>query len=123
MRTDEPKITAKDPGHPVYNAIPGRYANRIGNGEYKIDGVTYKTQKNDGDNTLHSGTNNWSFRFWNVTAASQDSITFSIVDQSNSSQGFPGRVESSVTYSVTNSTWKIKITATSPEQKSRQYQN
>ncbi|KAK3987318.1 aldose 1-epimerase [Cladorrhinum sp. PSN332] len=107
----------KDPGHPVYNAIPGRYANRIGNGEYTIDGVKYKTEKNDGANTLHSGTNNWSFRFWDVTAVSDDSITFSIVDKSNSSQGLFGRVESSVTYSVTNSTWKIKITATSPEQK------
>ncbi|KAK4225217.1 aldose 1-epimerase [Podospora fimiseda] len=107
----------KDPGHPVYNAIPGRYANRVANGEYTIDGVTYKTEKNDGPNTLHSGTNNWSFRYWDVTAVSDDSITFSIVDKSNSSLGFLGRVKSSVTYSVTDSTWKIKITATSPEQK------
>ncbi|VBB80722.1 Putative aldose 1-epimerase [Podospora comata] len=106
-----------DPGHPVYNAIPGRYANRIGNGKYSIDGVEYTTQKNDGDNTLHSGTNNWSFRFWEVTALSEDSITFSILDKSNSSQGFFGDVKSSVTYSVTDSTWKIKITADSLDQK------
>ncbi|KAK5662477.1 hypothetical protein OQA88_8388 [Cercophora sp. LCS_1] len=107
----------KDPGHPVYNAIPGRYANRIGKATYTIDGVVYKTQDNDGGNTLHSGTNNWSFRFWNVTAVSADSITFSILDKSNSSLGMIGDVTSSVTYSVTNSTWNIKITANSLDAK------
>ncbi|KAM7198191.1 aldose 1-epimerase [Naviculisporaceae sp. PSN 640] len=107
----------KDPGHPVYNSIPGRYANRIGKAKYTLDGKEYMTQDNDGGNTLHSGTNNWSFRYWNVTALSPESITFSIVDASNSSLGMLGRVESSVTYSVTNSTWNIKITASSPEQR------
>ncbi|KAK4155983.1 galactose mutarotase-like domain-containing protein [Chaetomidium leptoderma] len=114
---DDVAYYPKDPGHPVYNAIPGRYANRIGNGQYKIDGVTYKTEQNDGSNTLHSGTNNWSFRVFNVTAFSADSITFSILDASNSSQGMLGRVESSVTYSVTDSTWHIKMTAKSLDQK------
>jgi galactose mutarotase-like enzyme len=103
----------------VYNAIPGRYANRIGKAQYKIDGVTYNTEKNDGENTLHSGTNNWSFRFWNVTAFSPDSITFSILDASNSSLGMLGRVESSVTYSVTKSKWHIKMMAKSLDQKTR----
>jgi aldose 1-epimerase len=114
---DDANYYPKDPGHPVYNAIPGRYANRIGNATYSINGTVYHTQDNDGGNTLHSGTNNWSFRFWNVTALSADSITFSIADASNSSLGMLGLVQSSVTYSVTNSTWNIKITASSPEVK------
>jgi len=103
----------------VYNAIPGRYANRIGKATYTIDGVVYKTQDNDGGNTLHSGTNNWSFRFWDVTDVTADSITFSIKDASNSSLGMLGLVESSVTYSVTANKWNIKITANSPEAKTR----
>ena len=75
---------AVDPNHPVYNAIPGRYANRIGHGTFTLDGVKYNTPKNDGDNTLHSGPNNWSFRFWNLTDVTSDSITFSIYDPANS---------------------------------------
>ncbi|KAK4101178.1 aldose epimerase-like protein, partial [Parathielavia hyrcaniae] len=114
---DDVNYYPKDPGHPVYNAVPGRYANRIGKGQYQIDGVTYHTEKNDGENTLHSGTNNWSFRFWNVTAFSSDSITFSILDQSNSSLGMLGDVKSSVTYSVSKSTWNIKMTAKSLDPK------
>ncbi|KAH6659191.1 galactose mutarotase-like domain-containing protein [Truncatella angustata] len=108
---------AKDPGHPVYNSIPGRYVNRIGHGQYSIDNVTYHTELNDGNNTLHSGTNNWSYRTWSVTQASETSITFSISDPSNSSLNLLGRVDASVTYSVSNSTWNIKMEAVSPDRK------
>lgn len=110
---------AKDPGHPVYNAVPGRYANRIGHGTYTLDGVTYHTEQNDGNNTLHSGTNNWSYRFWNVTAHAADSITFSLLDASNSSLGLLGRVQASVTYTVTKDTWHIRIRGESLDQKTR----
>lgn len=105
--------SAVDPGHPVYNAIPGRYVNRIGKGTYSIDGTTYHTELNDGPNTLHSGTNNWSFRTWNVTEVKNNSITFSIFDKANSSQGMPGDVSASVTYKVSKNTWKITIDAKS----------
>jgi aldose 1-epimerase len=99
----------------VYNAIPGRYVNRIGNGEYTLDNITHHTEKNDGPNTLHSGTNNWSYRFWNVSAVTNSSITFSISDASNSSLGMIGRVDASVTYSLTKNKWHITMDATSPE--------
>ncbi|CAO2648021.1 Nn.00g089430.m01.CDS01 [Neocucurbitaria sp. VM-36] len=105
-----------DPGHPVYNAIPGRYVNRIGKGQFSIDNVTYHTEKNDGPNTLHSGTNNWSFRTWNVSKVTNTSITFSIYDPANST-GMPGRVEASVTYSLEKNKWKIVMDAISPEAK------
>lgn len=106
-----------DPGHPVYNAIPGRYVNRIGNGTYTIDGKVYHTEKNDGPNTLHSGTNNWSYRVWNVTDVTSSSITFSIHDPSNSSLGMIGDVDARVTYSVSKNKWSIVMDATSPDQK------
>ncbi|KAH6354500.1 hypothetical protein HBI55_043440 [Parastagonospora nodorum] len=109
-----------DPGHPVYNAIPGRYVNRIGKAQYTIDNVTYHTQGNDGPNnvnTLHSGTNNWSFRFWNVTKVSKSSITFSLHDASNSSLGMIGDVATSVTYSVSKNKWSISMEAVSKDQK------
>ncbi|KAJ4414340.1 hypothetical protein N0V85_003189 [Neurospora sp. IMI 360204] len=114
---DDVDYYPKDPGHPVYNAIPGRYANRIGKGKYTIDGEEYHTELNDGNNTLHSGTNNWSYRFWNVTEHTPTSITFAISDASNSSLGMLGRVDSTVTYSVSKNTWHIKMNAVSPERK------
>ncbi|KAI5920376.1 galactose mutarotase-like domain-containing protein [Camillea tinctor] len=114
---DDIEYYPEDPGHPVYNSIPGRYVNRIGHGKYTIDNKTYTTELNDGTNTLHSGTNNWSYRTWNVTAKTEDSITFAVQDASNSSLGMLGLVEASVTYSVSNSTWKIRMEASSPDVK------
>ncbi|KAH9896193.1 galactose mutarotase-like protein [Xylariomycetidae sp. FL2044] len=105
----------EDPGHPVYNSIPGRYVNRIGKGTYTLDNKTYTTELNDGTNTLHSGTNNWSYRVWNVTEATENSVTFAIHDAAESSQGMPGAVDAKVTYSVSNSTWNIKMEATAPD--------
>ncbi|RXG49062.1 hypothetical protein VDGE_04763 [Verticillium dahliae] len=106
-----------DPGHPVYNAIPGRYVNRLKAAQFTIGTKTYHTEKNDSTNTLHSGSNNWSYRFWDVTSLASDSITFSISDSEGESKGFPGRVEASVTYSVADGKWNIKMEATAPEAK------
>jgi aldose 1-epimerase len=108
--------TAVDASHPVYNAIPGRYTNRIGGGKFKIDNITYTVPTNDGPNTLHSGPNNWSFRFWNVTAVTQNSITMALSDPANST-GMPGRVDATVTYTLEKNQWKIRMEALSPEAK------
>ncbi|MBE3050257.1 hypothetical protein IMZ48_48725 [Candidatus Bathyarchaeota archaeon] len=114
-------LPATDPGHPVYNAVPGRYANRIGNAEFTLDGETYELDKNDGENTLHSGINNWSYRDWNVTDVTDESITFSIYDPEGASTGFPGDVYSNVTYSVSGNTWHISMEATAPTKRTREW--
>ena len=105
----------------MYNSIPGRYVNRIGYGKYDIDGKEYLTEQNDGNNTLHSGTNNWSYRFWEATKATANSITFSILDKSNSSQNMLGDVSATVTYTVKDSALHIKMGAASPQQKTRRF--
>jgi aldose 1-epimerase len=54
---------------------------------------------------------------WNVSAVTNSSITFSISDASNSSLGMIGRVDASVTYTVSKNKWHISMDATSPEAK------
>ncbi|KAI0972963.1 aldose 1-epimerase [Xylaria arbuscula] len=114
---DDPAYYPKDPSHPVYNSIPGRYVNRLGHGTYTIDNTTYLTDQNDGNNTLHSGTNNWSYRSWNATAATNNSITFTVRDEPFSSKGMPGLVLGNVTYSVNGGKLSIKMDAVSPQVK------
>src|SRR5690349_24425701 len=36
-----------------FGALIGRYANRIGNAQFKLDGKTYHLPRNDGNNSLH----------------------------------------------------------------------
>jgi len=49
------KLEGYIPNPPYLGAIVGRYANRIANGTFTLDGKTYTLPKNDGPNTLHGG--------------------------------------------------------------------
>ena len=98
--------------HTNYGAIPGRYANRLSNATYVLDGVRYHTEVNDPPNsTIHSGTNGWSYRYWDVSAVSKESIAFVLSDANNSSMGFPGLVLGKVTYTVSKLAWSVRIEA------------
>jgi aldose 1-epimerase len=108
---DNASLYPVDPNHPDYGAVPGRYANRIANHTYVMNGERYFTEANDGNGTLHSGLNGWSRRTWNVTEYTGTSVTFSIRDEANSSMGFPGTVVGTVTHSVSNNSWSTKISA------------
>jgi aldose 1-epimerase len=98
--------------HPHLGGVPGRYANRIKNSTFTIDGQEYHItpNENNGANTLHGGKDGWDWRNFTVVAHTQDSITFSIVDP-DGKEGFPGEVVSYITYTMTPHTWHIKIVA------------
>lgn len=107
-----------DQQHPHLNGIPGRYANRIRNSSFIIDGEVYNVLPNEnptpdhpnGINTLHGGPNGWDWRNFTVFQHTKDSISFTLVDPSGS-EGFPGRVVSFITYALTGNIWDIKMVA------------
>ncbi|TKA80828.1 hypothetical protein B0A49_01758 [Cryomyces minteri] len=101
-----------DRQHPHLGGVPGRYANRIKNSSFEIDGTTYNVLPNENNNndTLHGGPNGWDWRNWTVVAHTTSSITFSLVDP-DGSQGFPGEVISYVTYSLAPYQWNFKMVA------------
>lgn len=82
-----------------YGAIVGRYGNRIGNATFTLNGETYQLEKNDGENSLHGGTNGVYNKVWNVKDTSASSITFSYTSPDGEA-GYPGNVGMEVTYSV-----------------------
>ncbi|KAF2243641.1 galactose mutarotase-like protein [Trematosphaeria pertusa] len=101
-----------DQFHPHLGGVPGRYANRIKNSSFVIDGVEYHVEPNENNNndTLHGGPDGWDYRNFTVVAHTSDSITFSIVDP-DGKEGFPGEVISYITYTMTPHTWNIKMVA------------
>ena len=52
-----------DPFHPHLGGVPGRYANRIKNSTFVIDGKEYHVTPNehDGKNQLHGGPDGWDY--------------------------------------------------------------
>ena len=51
-------------GNPYMGCIVGRYANRIANAQFKLDGKSYKLAANNNGNTLHGGVKGYDKRVW-----------------------------------------------------------
>lgn len=84
--------------HSLYfGAIVGRYANRIAQGRFTLDGERYQSDRNDNGHTLHGGSAGIDKRVWRVTAHGADNVTLAIDDPSGA-MGFPGSLAISCTY-------------------------
>lgn len=83
-----------------FGAVVGRNCNRIANAKFTINGVEYQLEANDNENSLHSGSNGTSERFWNVISCTDQMITLQIED-ADLQQGYPGNAVIQVTYEVT----------------------
>ncbi len=123
------KVSDYEVGHGSIGATVGRVANRIGNASFELNGKTYELTNNDGPNTLHGGTDSYSKRLWqtklpfskistldvalefresmNDGGSAQwsgnlngDSVTF-VLDSPDGDQRFPGDLNISVTYTLT----------------------
>ena len=49
---------------PYAGKVIGRYAGRIANGEFTIDGIEYRLAQNSGINALHGGPEGFANRIW-----------------------------------------------------------
>ncbi|MEH6451735.1 MAG: galactose-1-epimerase [Psychromonas sp.] len=78
-------------------ATVGRYANRIKEGKFVINGQTFQTTTNQAQHTLHGGIEGFDKRRWQVVEQRQDKITFSLTSP-DGDQGFPGNLIVYVSY-------------------------
>lgn len=95
-------LTDSETNHTYFGAVVGRYANRIKNGTFTIDGVTSHIPENEhgGLNTLHGGFVGYDQQNWTVASVTGNSITFQFYDAAQS--GFPGDVLNIATYTLTD---------------------
>jgi len=91
------------PNPPYIGAVVGRYANRIANGTFTLDGKTYTLPKNDGPNTLHGGVDKtFNKVVWDGEALKgKTGVTYAYLSK-DGEEGFPGNVKVRVTYTLTD---------------------
>ena len=83
-----------------YGRTVGRFANRIANAEFVLNEKTYKLEKNDGDNCLHSGSKTFGKVTWQGEYFSLDGnrgVKFSHFSP-DMEGGFPGNLKIEVFY-------------------------
>lgn len=95
----------ESPNHSYFGALIGRYGNRISEGEFRIDGTTYKLPKNDGGvNHIHGGKVGFDSKVWNAEgSANTKCATLKLTLTSpDGEQGYPGTLKVTVTYTLDN---------------------
>lgn len=81
----------------------GRNANRIGGAAFELEGVRYQLAKNNNDNNLHSGPDKWVTHLFKGNlpdGEAGNSVRFTKFSP-DGEQGFPGNLDFSVTYTLT----------------------
>ncbi|WP_281615042.1 aldose epimerase family protein [Flammeovirga sp. SubArs3] len=90
---------------PYFGCTVGRFASRIKDGQFSIDGEKYSVATNDGPNHLHGGIKGLDKQLWQcvneVSSEVGDSITFQR-KSNDMEEGFPGNVVIEVTFTLMN---------------------
>ncbi len=84
--------------HPYLGVIAGRYANRIANARFALDGRAHTLARNDGAHHLHGGAHGLAWKTWcaeRVGAALRFRVT-----SPDGEEGYPGTLEAEVTYAL-----------------------
>lgn len=85
-------------------ALIGRYANRIANARFSIEGRDWKLAANNGRNHLHGGIVGFNRRRWSVALSPAHGYSRAILEHVSESgdEGYPGRLAVRVTYALTD---------------------
>lgn len=81
-----------------FGALVGRYANRIRNGKFVLNGVAYSLATNNGQNHLHGGLKGFDKVVWQAMELSDGvQLTYQSED---GEEGYPGTLDATVSYSL-----------------------
>jgi aldose 1-epimerase len=109
-------------GCPYFGATVGRYANRIANGRFTLEGKVYTLAANNGPNALHGGLKGFDKQLWKSEPLTgldalpgEQRVRFAYFSQ-DGEEGYPGNLSVVVTYTLTDrNELKIEYTATSDQ--------
>ena len=95
--------------HPCFNCVVGRYANRIKDARFEVDGVAYPLQANLGSHQIHGGRQGFANRRWESKEV-PSGVEFALFSP-DGEEGFPGALSVQATYTLTGNTLRLEINA------------
>lgn len=90
--------------YPYFGAAIGRYASRIRNGEFNINGTKYSLNRNNGANHLHGGTSGFDRKVWQVVSH-MDAPRATLILHYRSpdgEEGYPGALDIELRFELTD---------------------
>lgn len=88
--------------HPYFGAIVGRYANRIKNAQFLLNGETIYLSKNESGNHLHGGFKGYDKVVWEPTVidlSNKKTLVLKYLSK-DGEEGYPGNLNCMVSFSV-----------------------
>ena len=82
----------------LIGAVVGRFANRIGNAQFVLDGKTYNLSKNNGENHIHGGFEGFNQKIFESDAR-KEQIVFKYKSP-DGEEGYPGNLDLTVKYTL-----------------------
>lgn len=116
LRYDEPEDFFRDEYY--MNAIIGRFANRIDEGKFKLDGKTIELSQNEFPHHNHGGKNGFNKRAWKIddvkNASDETVISFSRLSK-DGEEGYPGNVIIQAKFYFREEGFQLKVRAKSDQ--------
>lgn len=102
---DTPGEYLERPG--CHGATIGRYAGRIGEGRFSLNGKTWQLERNRGNHTIHGGPVGFHQRLWRVCRAEETLLELELFSL-DGDQGFPGAVTVRVVFRLERDTLTLE---------------
>ena len=89
---------------PYFGALIGRYANRIANARFTLEGMEYRLAANDGPHHLHGGRRGFDKVLWRAAGSlsAQGPLLELRHVSAHADEGYPGALDVAITYTLTD---------------------
>jgi aldose 1-epimerase len=103
----EPYVNAS----PYFGAVVGRYANRIANARFAIDGREHRVSANEPPHHLHGGLKGFDKRVWDAEATGNGMAVVFRRRSPEGEEGYPGALDAQVTCTLAERELRVRYEA------------
>ncbi len=100
-------------GYPYFGAIIGRYANRIKDGSFSLNGKYIQLAQNNGTSTLHGGAEGFDKKIWDIVQIKSTPYPSLVMEykSKDGEEGFPGTLTTTISFRLLQNELQYEITA------------